>query len=50
MESMSSKFLTENRYPGQPVITPTLDRLSKEGLFSAGLMPRAPVRCAELKR
>ena len=33
MESMSSKFLTENRYPGQPVITPTLDRLSKEGLF-----------------
>ena len=33
MESMSAKFLTENRYPGQQTITPNLDRLSREGLF-----------------
>ena len=33
MESMSSKFLTENRYPGLYKVTPNLDKLSKEGLF-----------------
>lgn len=33
MESMSAKFLTENRYPGQRIITPNLDRLSKESLY-----------------
>ena len=33
MESMSSKFLTENRYPGLYKVTPNLDRLSKEGIF-----------------
>ncbi len=33
MESMSSKFLTENRYPGLYKVTPNLDRLSQEGLF-----------------
>lgn len=33
MESMSSKFLDENRPEGATEITPNLSRLSKEGLF-----------------
>ncbi len=33
MESMSSKFLDENRMDWQNKITPNLSRLSKEGLF-----------------
>ena len=33
MESMSAKFLDENRTEGQKLITPNLSKLSKEGLY-----------------
>lgn len=33
MESMSAKFLDENRQPGEKIITPNLTKLSKEGLY-----------------
>ena len=33
MESMSSKFLDENRPKGAKIITPNLSKLAKEGLF-----------------
>ena len=33
MESMSSKFLDENRQAWEPKVTPNLSRLSQEGLF-----------------